>query len=120
MDPAEFSLLAVPVDSLPPKGQHTTSELVNRANEVFGLLPVEYEQELNKRYLNIEENLNLIQTASLNAEQKIMLQKFLETSFKENLQLSGEQRQLDHLAIIYNNTNLTGSQSQNNSHISSA
>lgn len=35
MDPAEFSLLAVPVDSLPPKGQHNTSELVNRANVTF-------------------------------------------------------------------------------------
>lgn len=32
MDPNEFSLLAVPVDTLPAKGQHNSSELVNRAN----------------------------------------------------------------------------------------
>lgn len=86
--------------------------------EVFGNLPSEYEQELNKRYMNVEENLNLIQSATLNPEQKIMLQKFLETSFKESLQISGEQRQLDHLAIIYNNTNLQTNQT--NSHMSSA
>jgi len=47
--------------------------------------------------------LNLIQTTSLNQEQRIMLQKFIEMSFKESLQLSGEQRQLDHLSIITNN-----------------
>jgi hypothetical protein len=84
------------------------------------MLPTEYEQELNKRYSNIEENLNLIQSASLTPEQRIMFQKFMETSFKENLQISGEQRQLDHLAIIYNNNNAANQNTQFGSHMSSA
>jgi hypothetical protein len=51
----------------------------------------------------MEENFNVIQSAGLNQEQKLMLQKFIDTAFKENIQMSGEQRQLDHLAMIYNN-----------------
>ena len=51
----------------------------------------------------IDDNLNLIQTTSLNQEQRIMLQKFIEMNFKESMQISGEQRQLDHLTIINNN-----------------
>jgi hypothetical protein len=39
----------------------------------------------------------------LNQEQRIMLQKFIEMSFKDSLQMSGDQRQLDHLSIITNN-----------------
>ncbi len=71
--------------------------------EQFGILPSQYEEELASRSRVIEDNLNLIQTTSLNQEQRIMLQKFIEMSFKESLQLSGEQRQLDHLSIITNN-----------------
>ena len=71
--------------------------------EQFGILPSQYEEELVSRSRVIEDNLNLIQTTSLNQEQRIMLQKFIEMSFKESLQLSGEQRQLDHLSIITNN-----------------
>ena len=77
--------------------------------EQFGSLPIQYEQELNKRSRIIEDNLMLIQTTSLNQEQRIMLQKFIEMSFKDSIQISGEQRQLDHLTIINNNLN----QSQN-------
>jgi acetyl-CoA carboxylase alpha subunit len=81
---------------------------------VFGILPAEYEQELNKKYKNIEENLKLIQSTNLNQEQRIMLQKFIETSFKESLQITGEQRQLDHLALIQNNNSNNFSNSANN------
>jgi len=66
-------------------------------------LPSQYEEELVNRSRLIEDNLNLIQSTSLNQEQRIMLQKFIEMSFKDSLQMSGDQRQLDHLSIITNN-----------------
>jgi acetyl-CoA carboxylase alpha subunit len=66
-------------------------------------LPSQYEEELINRSRLIEDNLNIIQSTSLNQEQRIMLQKFIEMSFKESLQMSGDQRQLDHLSIITNN-----------------
>ncbi len=66
-------------------------------------MPSQYEEELVNRSRLIEDNLNLIQSTSLNQEQRIMLQKFIEMSFKDSLQMSGDQRQLDHLSIITNN-----------------
>lgn len=73
-------------------------------------MPAQYELELSERYQILEQNLELIQTASLNQEQRMMLQKFIETSFKESSQLSGDQKQLDNLAIIMNNMNNQNSQ----------
>ncbi len=67
---------------------------------MFGVLPSQYEQEINKKFKITEENLNLIQSANLNQDQRIMLQKFIDNNFKEALQLSGEQRQLEHLSIM--------------------
>lgn len=64
-----------------------------------------YEQELVKRYKMLEENLDLVQSTSMTQEQRILLQKFIEQSFKESLQLSGDQRELDHLALITSNQN---------------
>jgi hypothetical protein len=87
---------------------------------VFGKLPSQYEQELKRKYRNIDENLSLIQASGLSQEQKIMLQKFIETSFKDNLQMSGEQRQLDHLAMIFNNISSQQSQQGQGGSISSA
>jgi hypothetical protein len=51
----------------------------------------------------LEENIALVQSTSLTQEQRILLQKFIEQSFKESLQLSGDQRELDHLALITSN-----------------
>jgi hypothetical protein len=78
--------------------------------EIFGSLPAPYEQELKRKYRSIEENLSLIQASGLSQEQKLMLQKFIETSFRDHLQMTGEQRQLDHLAMIFNNMNVQNSQ----------
>ena len=66
--------------------------------------------------------MGLIQTSGLSQEQKLMFQKFVEASFKETLQMTGEQRQLDHLAMIFNNMIAPSSisSSQVNSNISSA
>ncbi len=71
-----------------------------KKKEQFGILPEAYEQELNKRYKHFEENINFIQAAELNSEQRMMLQKFIENNFKESLQQSGEQRQLEYLSIM--------------------
>lgn len=73
-------------------------------------MPPEYERELTERYQILEINLELIQNANLNHEQKMMLQRFIETSFKESLQISGEQKQLDHLATITNSVSSHGQQ----------
>lgn len=109
MEPKEFSLLTVPVEPATNKAQTNIHELVTKANEQFGILPEEYEQELNIRYKNFEENIDLIQSTDLNNEQQNMLQKFIETSFKEHLQMSGEQRQLEYLSIIHSNNSLNQS-----------
>lgn len=68
--------------------------------ECFGSLPNQYEQEINKKFKITEDNLTLIQSANLNKEQCMMLQKFIDNNFKESLQISGEQRQLEHLSIM--------------------
>lgn len=68
--------------------------------ECFGTLPNQYEQEINKKFKITEDNLTLIQSANLNKEQCMMLQKFIDNNFKESLQISGEQRQLEHLSIM--------------------
>lgn len=86
--------------------------------EIFGLLPALYEQELSKKYQSIEENLELIQSSGLNQEQRMMLQKFIETSFKESLQISGDQKQIDHLSLITNS--LANPNNSYSPHISSA
>lgn len=105
MDPKEFSLLTVPVEqALNNKSAANANELISSANEQFGILPDAYEKELNQRYKNFEENIELIQETDLNDEQQSMLQKYIEGSFKESLQLSGEQRQLEYLSIIHSNT----------------
>ncbi len=70
-------------------------------------MPDAYEQELNKRYKNFEDNICLIQSAELNNDQRMMLQKCIENSFKESLQITGEQRQLEYLSIMSSNSNLT-------------
>ncbi len=72
-------------------------------------MPEAYEQELNRRYKNFEENIDLVQSTDLNPEQQQMLQKFVETSFKDSLQVSGEQRQLEYLSIIHSNSSLNQS-----------
>lgn len=118
MNPTEFSILTVPVEVNLNRTQSTSNELINRANEVFGVLPAQYEQELSKRYQTIEENLEIIQTSGLNQEQRLMLQKFIEQSFKESLQQSGDQKQLDQLALITNN--LSNQINIHSPHISSA
>lgn len=74
---------------------------------------MQYEQELTERYQILEINLELIQNANLNQEQKMMLQRFIETSFKESLQISGEQKQLDHLATITSCPSSNGQQLAN-------
>jgi hypothetical protein len=55
---------------------------------------------MNKKYKTTEDNLSLIQSANLNQEQRMMLQKFIDNNFKETLQITGEQRQLEHLSIM--------------------
>jgi hypothetical protein len=80
---------------------------------LYGLLPQDYELELKKKYKKVEDNLTLIQSAGLTAEQQIMVQKFIEGSFKESVQLSGEQRQLDYLSIILNQSSLGNNSTTN-------
>ncbi len=87
---------------------------------------------MKKKLKKIEENMNLIQTSGLNQDQQIMMQRFLESTFKDTIQLNGEQRQLDYLSIILNNTlsnsnvntnntsNLNNSAHYSSSYISSA
>lgn len=109
MDPKDFTLLTVPVEPFGHKQQTNIHELIRHANDQFGILPEVYDVELNKRYKAFEDNISLVQSIDLNNEQRIMLQKFVEGSFKENLQLSGEQRQLDYLSIIHTNSSLNQS-----------
>lgn len=63
-------------------------------------MPSQYEQEMSKKLKIAEDNLGLIQSANLNQEQRMMLQKFIDNNFKESLQMTGEQRQLEHLSIM--------------------
>ena len=55
---------------------------------------------MNKKFKTTEDNLSLIQSANLNQEQRMMLQKFMDNNFKETLAITGEQRQLEHLSIM--------------------
>ena len=65
--------------------------------------------------------MNLIQTSGLNQDQQMQMQRFLESTFKDTIQLNGDQRQLDYLSIILNNTlsmnngNATNTSQLNNS-----
>jgi hypothetical protein len=63
-------------------------------------LPEEYKEELRKRLKTAEENIQLIHSDNLNDEQKNLLQKFLDFNFRESLNLTNEQRQLDHLTML--------------------
>lgn len=110
MDPKDFSLLTVPVETnASSKSQANIQDLITQANEQFGILPDNYENELTRRYKNFEENIELVQGTDLNNEQRNMLQKYIEASFKESLQVSGEQRQLEYLSIIHSNSSLNQS-----------
>jgi hypothetical protein len=67
--------------------------------------------------------MNLIQTSGLNQDQQIMMQRFLETTFKDTIQLNGDQRQLDYLSIILNNTlsiNSNGNSNNNTSNLNNS
>ena len=75
-------------------------------------MPSAYEQELKRKYRSVDENLSLIENSGLNQEQKLMLQKFIDQAFKDSLQASGEQRQLDHVAMILNNVAAQNNSSQ--------
>lgn len=48
----------------------------------------------------MEDNLRLINNANLTQEQRVVFQKFLDVSFKEWLQASGNFKQLEQLTIL--------------------